>query len=77
MKGSSFPSRTPKKSTSFPIVWPIATPIAMGIGPMTADICEAMTYASALTTGTIADTVPKPIEVSNAISSAHPNLSTG
>jgi hypothetical protein len=51
--------------------------IAMGIGPMTADICEAMTYASALTTGTIADTVPKPIEVSNAISSAHPNLSTG
>jgi hypothetical protein len=44
---------------------------------MTADICEAMTYASALTTGTTAETVPKPIEVSNAISSAHPNLSTG
>ncbi len=44
---------------------------------MTADICEAMTYASALTMGTIADTVPNPIEVSKATSSAHPNVSTG
>ena len=49
-------------------------PMAMGMGPITADICEAMTYASALTTGTTADTVPKPIEVSNAISSGRPYL---
>ena len=52
-------------------------PMAMGMGPVTADICEAITYASALTMGTIADTVPKPIEVSNATSSAHPKVPTG
>jgi hypothetical protein len=51
--------------------------MAMGTGPMTADIWEAMIYASALTMGTIADTVPNPIEVSKATSSAHPNVSTG
>ena len=52
-------------------------PMAMGMGPATAETCEAMTYASALTIGTTADTVPKPIEVSSATSSAHPNVFTG
>lgn len=46
----------------------------MGMGPATADICEAMMYASALTIGMIADTIPKPIEVSSAMSSAHPKI---
>jgi hypothetical protein len=46
------------------------------MGPATADICEAMMYASALTIGISADTIPKPIEVSKATSSAHPNATT-
>jgi len=48
----------------------------MGMGPATADTCEAMMYASALTIGISADTIPKPIEVSKATSSAHPNATT-
>jgi hypothetical protein len=48
----------------------------MGMGPATADICEAMVYASALTIGMMADTIPKPIEVTKATNSAHPNTTT-
>jgi hypothetical protein len=54
----------------------MAVPIAIGMGPTTADTWEAITYASAFTTGTIADTTPNPIEVSRATSSGHPNAST-
>ena len=46
------------------MVWPIPTPTAIGTAPATAETWEAITYASALTTGTIADTTPKPTEVS-------------
>ena len=50
-----------------PTVCPMATPIAMGMGPATAETWEAITYASALTIGKIADNTPKPTDVSRAI----------
>ena len=55
-----------------PSVWPIPTPTAIGTAPAMADTWEPTTYASALTTGTTADTAPKPTEVSNAHSSGQP-----
>ena len=60
-----------------PTVWPIPTPTAMGTAPATAETWEAMTYASALITGTTAEMTPKPIEVSNATSSGQPQEDTG
>ena len=47
-------------------------PMATGIGPATAETWEAITYASALASGTMADSTPKPMEVSRASSSADP-----
>ena len=59
-----------------PTVCPMATPIAMGIGPATDETWKAITYASALAIGNTADSTPKPTEVSRARSSGHPNADT-
>ena len=77
MNGSSLPWRTLRKSSSLPKVWPMPTPTAIGTGPATADTWEPITYASALATGTIAETTPKPTDVSSATSSDQPKSGTG
>ena len=48
-------------------------PTAIGTAPAMADTWETITYTSALTTGTTADTTPKPTEVSSANSSGQPS----
>ena len=58
---------------TFPMVWPMPTPMAIGIGPATADTWEAITYASALASGSTAESVPNPMDVSSASSSAAPH----
>ncbi len=52
----------------------MAIPTAMGTAPATAVTCEATTYASALMIGTIAETMPYPMEVSSARTSAQPRF---
>src|SRR5918997_5514868 len=76
MKGSSLPCRTLRNRISLPNVWPMPTPTAIGTAPAMADTCEPTTYASALMIGTIADTTPKPTEVSSASSSDQPKSGT-
>src|SRR6476619_1695827 len=54
------------------MVWPIATPMAIGKTPMTAETWERTTYASAFTGGQMAEATPYPIEVRKATSTDQP-----
>ncbi len=59
--------------STLPSAWPRPTPTAIGSSPATAVTWEAMTYASPLAIGTMAESTPNPNEVSSATSSGQPS----